>query len=147
MINKVLNKLTPPLGSTKRKKRLGRGPAKKGKTSGKGHKGQLSRSGGKVSIWFEGGQTPLKLRSVKRGFNNRNKRRFDVINIKDLNLFSDIREVNPEDIIRIGLVKGKNPIKVLGEGELERPLSIRAHCFSKTAVSKIEKQGGKAVLI
>lgn len=143
----MLHKLTPPVGSLKRKKRLGRGPAKKGKTSGKGHKGQLSRSGGKVSIWFEGGQTPLKLRSVKRGFNNPNKKRFDVINIRDLNLFKDVQEVSPEVLIKMGLVNGKNPIKVLGEGDLERPLSIKAHRFSKTAISKIEKHGGKAVLI
>ncbi len=140
----MLNKLTPPKGATKKKKRVGRGPGSHGKTSGRGHKGQGSRSGGNVSPWFEGGQTPLKLRSPKRGFRNPFKTVYDVINVKDLNNFNEGDIITPEELKKAGLVGGKNPVKVLGEGELNRAVTVRAHGFSKSALAKVEEKGGKA---
>lgn len=140
----MLYKLTPPKGATKKKKRVGRGPGSHGKTSGRGHKGQGSRSGGNVAPWFEGGQTPLKLRSPKRGFRNPFKTVYDIINVKDLNGFNEGDVITPEELKNAGLVSGKNPIKVLGEGELSRALTVKAHGFSKNAVAKLEEKGGKA---
>jgi large subunit ribosomal protein L15 len=143
----MLNKLTPPQGAVKKRKRVGRGPGCHGKTSGKGHKGQGSRSGGNVSPWFEGGQTPLKLRSPKRGFNNPFRTVYDVINVKDLNNFNEGGVVTPEELKKAGLINGNNPVKVLGDGELTRTLTVRAHGFSKKAVTKLEEKGGKAEII
>jgi large subunit ribosomal protein L15 len=143
----MLNKLTPPKGATKKKKRVGRGPGSHGKTSGRGHKGQGSRSGGNVSPWFEGGQTPLKLRSPKRGFRNPFKTVYDIINVKDLNSFNEGDIITPEELKKAGLVGGKNPVKVLGEGELNRAVTVRAHGFSKSALAKVEEKGGKAETI
>jgi large subunit ribosomal protein L15 len=143
----MLNKLSAPSGSKTKGKRVGRGLANKGKTSGRGHKGQRSRSGGRVSSWFEGGQTPLKLRSVKRGFKSPNKIKFDIVNIKNLNVFDKVDQITPDELKKAGLVTGKNPIKVLGEGELERAINIKASGFSKKAISKIEEKGGKAQII
>jgi len=143
----MLDKLTPPLGAVKKRKRVGRGPGCHGKTSGKGHKGQRSRSGGNVSPWFEGGQTPLKLRSPKRGFKNPFKTIYDIINIKDLNSFNEGDIVTLEELKKTGLVRGNNPVKVLGDGEITRALTIKAHSFSKKAVTKIEEKGGKAEVI
>lgn len=140
----MLNKLTPPKGATKKKKRVGRGPGSHGKTSGRGHKGQGSRSGGNVSPWFEGGQTPLKLRSPKRGFRSPFKTVYDIINVKDLNNFNEDDIITPEELKKAGLVGGKNPVKVLGEGELNRAVTVRAHGFSKSALAKVEEKGGKA---
>jgi large subunit ribosomal protein L15 len=143
----MLNKLTPPKGATKKKKRVGRGPGSHGKTSGRGHKGQGSRSGGNVSPWFEGGQTPIKLRSPKRGFRNPFKTVYDIVNVKDLNSFNEGDIITPEELKKAGLVGGKNPVKVLGEGELSRAVTVRAHGFSKSAVAKVEEKGGKAETI
>ena len=143
----MLNKLTPPKGATNKKKRVGRGPGSHGKTSGRGHKGQGSRSGGNVSPWFEGGQTPLKLRSPKRGFRNPFKTVYDIINVKDLNSFNEGDIITPQDLKKAGLVGGKNPVKVLGEGELNRAVTVRAHGFSKSALAKVEEKGGKAETI
>src|SRR5512147_2415614 len=116
----MLNNLSPQPGSKKNKKRVGRGTGSTGKTSGKGHKGQRARSGGRVSAWFEGGQTPLKMRSPKRGFTSRKTLKFDVINVSDLNRFGEGEVVTREEFASAGLVRGKNPVKVLGNGELER---------------------------
>ena len=143
----MLNNLSPQPGSKKNRKRVGRGPGSTGKTSGKGHKGQNSRSGGGVSPWFEGGQTALKLRVPKRGFKSRNKEVFDLVNTRDLNKFSDGDVVTPEDFINSGLTGGKNPIKILGHGDLERKVTIQAHAFSKGAIKKIEDKGGKAEIL
>lgn len=143
----MLNNLSPQPGSKKQKKRVGRGTGSTGKTSGKGHKGQRARSGGKVSAWFEGGQTPLKMRSPKRGFTSRKTLKFDVINVSDLNSFPEGGVVSREEFVGAGLVKGKNPVKVLGNGELERSLTVKADAFSKSAVSKIEEKGGKANIL
>ncbi|MER3446222.1 MAG: 50S ribosomal protein L15 [Candidatus Dadabacteria bacterium] len=143
----MLDKLTHPEGSVKNRKRLGRGPGCHGKTSGRGHKGQRSRSGGRVSPWFEGGQTPLKLRSPKRGFKSPLKRVYDVINLRDLNEFNEGDVVTPEELKKGGFVSGKNPVKILGAGEITRSLTIKVQAFSKEARRKIEERGGKAEII
>ena len=136
----MLDKLEPVSGSTHKRKRIGRGPGCHGKTSGKGHKGQRSRSGGKVAHWFEGGQSPLKIRAPKRGFYNKFKKEFDIINVKDLNMIKG--EANPEVLFEKGLVSGKRNIKILGNGELKEKLNVSAHSFSKSARVKIEDKGG-----
>ncbi|HVY55660.1 MAG TPA: 50S ribosomal protein L15 [Thermodesulfobacteriota bacterium] len=143
----MLNNLSPQPGSKKNRKRVGRGTGSTGKTSGKGHKGQKARSGGKVSPWFEGGQTALKLRSPKRGFTSRKNDRFDVINVSDLNRFCEGEVITREELVGAGLVRGKNPVKVLGNGDLERSLTVKADAFSKSAVAKIEGKGGKADIL
>lgn len=140
----MLNKLSPPPGSKKNKKRVGRGTGSTGKTSGRGHKGQNSRTGGGVSPWFEGGQTPLKMRSPKRGFTSRNKLVFDLVQVGDLDKFSEGDVVTPQELINVGLASGKNPIKILGNGEVPFALTISADAFSKGAIQKIEDKGGKA---
>jgi large subunit ribosomal protein L15 len=141
----MLDNLKPVSGSRQKIKRIGRGPGCHGKTSGKGHKGQRSRSGGKVSAWFEGGQSPLKIRTPKRGFHNKFKKEFDIINVGDLNKFKV--EVNPEILTEKGFVSGKKNIKVLGNGELQEKLKVIAHSFSKSAKSKIEDKGGIVEII
>lgn len=143
----MLNSLSPQPGSKKQRKRVGRGPGSTGKTSGKGHKGQKARSGGKVSPWFEGGQTTLKLRSPKRGFTSRNKEKFDLVKVSDLNRFNDGDVITDVELKGAGLTKGKNPVKVLANGELEKKLIVKATAFSKAAIKKIEDKGGKADII
>jgi large subunit ribosomal protein L15 len=143
----MLNKLTQPDGAVKNRKRLGRGPGCHGKTSGKGHKGQRSRSGGRVAPWFEGGQTPLKLRSPKRGFKSHLKTIYDVVNLRDLNEFNEGDVVTPEELHKGGFVNGKNPVKILGAGELNCSLTVKAQGFSKEALKKIEARGGKAEVV
>jgi large subunit ribosomal protein L15 len=143
----MLDKLTRPEGAVKHRKRLGRGPGCHGKTSGRGNKGQRSRSGGRVSPWFEGGQTPLKLRSPKRGFKSHLKKIYDVVNLRDLNEFNEGAVVTPTELIKGGFVSGKNPVKILGAGELQRSLTVKAQGFSKEALKKIEERGGKAEVI
>ena len=143
----MLNRLSPPEGAVKDRKRLGRGPGCHGKTSGKGHKGQRSRSGGRVSPWFEGGQTPLKMRTPKRGFRSYQKTLFDIVNVKDLNNFKDGEIITPEELVKLGLVSGKKPVKILGDGDINTTLTVRAHVFSKEARRKIEERGGKAEIL
>ena len=143
----MLNSLSPQPGAKKQKKRVGRGTGSTGKTSGKGHKGQKARSGGKVSPWFEGGQTALKLRSPKRGFTSRNKEKFDLVKVSDLNRFNDGDVITDVELKGAGLTKGKNPVKVLANGELEKKLTVKATAFSKAAIKKIEDKGGKADII
>jgi large subunit ribosomal protein L15 len=143
----MLNSLSPQPGAKKQRKRVGRGTGSTGKTSGKGHKGQRARSGGTVSPWFEGGQTALKLRSPKRGFTSRNKEKIDLVNVSDLNKFSDGDVITDVELKAAGLTKGKNPVKVLGNGELEKKLTVKAAAFSKGAIKKIEEKGGKADII
>jgi len=136
---------------TKAPKRVGRGPGSgKGKTSGRGHKGQLARSGGGKGPWFEGGQSTLFRRIPKRGFNNaRFTTRYATINLGDLNEW-----VKDGDIITLELLKEKNIIKkelsglkVMGNGELDKKITIKAHRFTQSALTKIEKIGGKAEVI
>lgn len=143
----MLNKLSPQPGSKKNRKRIGRGPGSTGKTSGKGHKGQNSRAGGGVSPWFEGGQTPLKMRTPKRGFTSPNKLVFDLVKLKDLSKFSEGETVTPQELIKAGLASGKKPIKILANGEMPFALTVRADAFSKGAIQKIEEKGGKAEAI
>ena len=137
-------------GSVKNANRVGRGTSSgNGKTSGRGQKGQNSRSGGGVRLGFEGGQNPLFRKVPKRGFNNYNfKVKYAVINVSDLNKFEDGTEITPELLKDMGLVKKQlDGIKVLGNGELTKKLTVKASMFSKTAKEQIEKNGGKAEVI
>ncbi len=131
-------------------KRVGRGPGSgMGKTSTRGEKGQLARSGGKVAPWFEGGQSPLYRRLPKRGFNNaRFTTRYAIINLSDLNKFNDGDVITPELLKEKGIIKKElNGVKVLGNGTLEKKITIKANRFSTKAVSKIEESGGKTEVI
>lgn len=142
-----LNELKYNEGSKKDIKRLGRGSSSgTGKTSGRGENGQKSRSGGGVRVGFEGGQLPLYRRLPKRGFSNAMfKTTYAVINVSDLNRFEDGTEVTPELLFEMGIIKKQlSGIKVLGNGELEKKLTVRAHKFSNVAKEKIEAKGGKA---
>jgi len=143
-----LAELKPAPGAEKREKRLGRGPGSgHGKTCGKGHKGQRARSGGGTPPWFEGGQMPLYRRVPKKGFFHL-KREYAIVNVRDLNRFQDETTVTPELLKDVGMVKRSGrPIKILGDGELERKLTVQAHAFSKSALQKILSAGGKAEVI
>lgn len=145
-----LNDLYPAPGSTHRKKRIGRGTGSgMGGTSTKGHKGQKARAGGGVKPGFEGGQTPLYRRlPQKPGFNNVNRKVYCVVNIEDLDRFEAGTEVTPQLLKESGLVKDlKNGIKILGDGELAKALTVRAHKFSKSAQEKIATAGGTAEVL
>ena len=142
-----LSELKYNYGSKKDIKRLGRGSSSgTGKTSGRGENGQNSRSGGGVRIGFEGGQLPLYRRLPKRGFSNAMfKKVYAVINVSDLNMFDEGTVVTPELLKEMGIIKNAlSGIKVLGNGEIEKKLEVRAHKFSETAKQKIEAAGGKA---
>ena len=142
-----LNELKYNEGSKKDIKRLGRGSSSgTGKTSGKGHKGQNARSGGGVRVGFEGGQLPLYRRLLKRGFSNALfKKEYAVINVSDLNMFEDGTEVTPELLKEMGIIKKElSGVKVLGNGEISKKLTVRANKFSAVAKEKIETAGGKA---
>jgi large subunit ribosomal protein L15 len=138
-----LSDLSPEPGSRTRKKRVGRGPGSgHGKTSCRGHKGQKSRSGGGTKRGFEGGQMPLHRRLPKRGFKNIFKTEYATINLKDLDTFSE-SVITPEIILEKGLIKNiKDGLKILGDGEVKRPLTIKAHAFSASAKDKVVKSGG-----
>ncbi len=141
-----LHELEKNIGATHKRKIVGRGRGSGlGKTSGKGHKGQNARSGGGVRAIFEGGQTPLYRRLPKRGFNNYEFAiKYAVINVGDLNRFEDGTVVSPALLKEVGLVKKQlDGIKVLGNGILEKKLTIQANKFSKTALEKIETSGSK----
>ena len=144
-----LNELSPAKGSQKSRKRLGRGVGSgKGKTSGRGTKGQNSRSGGGVRPGFEGGQMPIHRRLPKRGFTNIFKKNFAVINIRDLMRFDKNSVVDEAELLRTGLVKGKRDgIKLLGQGEIQYPLTIKVHGISKSARAKIEAAGGQVEVL
>lgn len=144
-----LQDLAPALGSTHVAKRKGRGHGTgNGKTAGRGHKGQKARSGGGVRIGFEGGQMPLARRLPKRGFNNIFAKPLDAINVSDLEQFEDGATVTVNDIVNAGLVgKCKYGVKILGNGELTKKLTVQANAFSASAKEKIEAVGGKAEVI
>lgn len=144
-----LHELRAVEGATKAPKRKGRGTASGwGKTAGRGMNGQNSRSGGGVRPGFEGGQMPLYRRIPKRGFTNIWATKYTTINVEDLNRFEAGTVVTPELLKDAGVVKQvKDGIKVLGNGALEKNVSVKAHKFSKTAVEKIESAGGKAEVI
>ena len=144
-----LHELKPAEGATKSKKRLGRGTATgQGKTAGKGQKGQKSRSGGGVRVGFEGGQMPLNRRLPKIGFTNIFRKEYAIVNLSDLERFDNGTIVNPEVLKEAGLVKAMLAgVKILGNGELTKNLTVQAHKFSKTAAEKIAAAGGKVEVI
>lgn len=144
-----LQDLRPAKGSRRRTKRVGRGIGSgHGKTSCKGHKGQKARSGGTKGPGFEGGQMPLQRRLPKRGFKNRFQIVYAVVNLRDIAKLEGVDTVTPEALIEKGVVKNpKDGIKILGEGEISRPLTIKADAFSASAMAKISAAGGKAEVI
>lgn len=144
-----LHELKYTEGARRDKKRIGRGLGSgNGKTAGKGHKGQNARSGGGVRLGFEGGQTPLFRRIPKRGFTNFTRVEYAIVNVEALNRFEANTNVTPELLIETGLVgKELNGIKILGNGELNVSLNVKAHKFSKTAKELIEKAGGTTEVI
>ncbi|NIR42481.1 MAG: 50S ribosomal protein L15 [Gemmatimonadetes bacterium] len=138
-----LESLKRPKGSKKSAKRVGRGPGSGvGKTAGRGHKGQKARAGGSLKPWFEGGQMPLQRRLPKRGFRPYKRTEYQVVNVRDLGRVEG-DEVTPEALKQAGLIGSlRRPVKILGEGELDRALQVTAHAFSRTAREKIEGAGG-----
>ena len=142
--------LQPARGSTKRRKRRGRGSSSgRGKTAGRGTKGFGARAGYVIDPGFEGGQMPLILRVPKRGFRNRFRIRYAVINLADLDKHFDGKTpITPEVLRKTGLARGhERPVKVLGDGECTKPLHVVAHRFSKSAAEKLAKAGGRAEVI
>jgi large subunit ribosomal protein L15 len=141
------SELSPPVGARRNRKRLGRGfGSGRGRTAGKGTKGQKARSGYKVRAGFEGGQLSLVKRlPKKRGFTNIFRTEYEIVKVGRLNCFQPETEVTPERLVEQRLVRSlKKPIKILGDGELEKPLVVRASRFTETARRKIEMAGGKA---
>ena len=144
-----LHGLRPARGANRKRKRVGRGPGSGcGKTSGRGEKGQKSRSGFSQRTGFEGGQMPLYRRVPKRGFRNPFRKEFVILNVKDLNRFEEGVTVSPELLVEKGFVKKiRDGLRILGEGELQKKLTVRAHHFSKSASEKIQKAGGTTEVI
>jgi len=144
-----LSTLKPAPGATKKRKRVGRGDGSgHGKTSGRGHKGQGARSGGNVPPGFEGGQMPLIRRIPKHGFHNPFRQSYVVVNLGQLDVFASGSEVTPELLLERRLIRRKGePIKILADGALTKPLTVKAHAFSSKAKEKLEALGGKAELI
>jgi large subunit ribosomal protein L15 len=136
-------------GANRGRKRVGRGPGSGlGKTAGRGHKGQKSRSGYSRRAGFEGGQMPLYRRLPKRGFTNIFRKEYAVVNLIDLNRFNDDEIITPERLHDEGMCKDlKSGLKILGDGDLKKKLTVRAHKFSKNAEEKITKAGGKVEVI
>ena len=128
---------------------MGRGIGSgKGKTSGRGQKGQNARSGGGVRLGFEGGQTPLFRRLPKRGFTNINRKEYAIVNLDALNRFEDGTEVTPELLLETGVISRlKSGVKILGKGQIEKKLTVKAHKFSSSAKEAIEAAGGKTEVI
>lgn len=144
-----LHELKPAEGSRSSRKRIGRGIGSgTGKTAGKGHKGQKARSGGGVRPGFEGGQNPLFRRLPKRGFTNINRKDYTVVNLDVLNRFEEGTEVTPALLIETGVVsKERSGIKILGNGSLDKKLSVQAHKFSASAKEAIEAAGGQTEVL
>ena len=143
-----LHELKPAPGSHTKKTRRGRGVGSGlGKTAGRGQKGQKARSGGGVRPGFEGGQMPLVRRLPKRGFKNPFRVEYEVVNVGQLNIFEPGTEVTPELLRQRRLVRRDLPVKILGEGELDRPLTVRAQAFSASAREKIQAASGTAEVI
>lgn len=142
-----LNELMPSEGSRTNRKRIGRGTSSgTGKTAGRGQKGQKAR--GKVRLGFEGGQMPLYRRIPKRGFTNINRKEFAIVNLDALNVFDEGAEVTPESLLKAGIVsKQLSGVKVLGNGEITKKLTVKANKFSESAVKAIEAAGGKTEVI
>jgi len=144
-----LHELAPTPGATRRRKRIGRGPGSgHGKTATKGHKGLLARSGGGKGPGFEGGQMPLVRRLPKYGFRNPFRTEYAIVNLKSLAALGAVDQVTPQSLSEAGLIKRRaQAVKILGQGELTRPLVIQAHKFSKSALDKIQAAGGRAEVI
>lgn len=144
-----LNDLAPEKGHKKSRKRVGRGPGSgSAKTAGRGHKGQNARSGGGVRPGYEGGQMPIHRRLPKRGFKNHFKKMFAIINVQELNRFDAQSVIDEAMLVKSGLVKGpRDGIKVLGEGEIKVPLTVRINKISESARQKIEGAGGRIEVI
>ena len=144
-----LSNLKPAIGSTKNRKRIGRGQGSgTGKTAGKGHKGQKARSGGSIKAGFEGGQMPMHRRLPKRGFTSLNKKVYVLVNLGDLETFEAGSVVDLEAMGKAGLIKKlQDGVKILGDGEITKALTVQAHKFSKSALEKIAAAGGKAEVI
>lgn len=144
-----LDELKPPEGSKKKRKRVGRGVGSgHGKTACKGAKGQKARSGGGIKAGFEGGQMPMQRRLPKRGFRSPFKKRFALLHLKDLNRFPRDTVVEPDLLFQSGLLRHKEePVKLLSDGELQHPLTIRVHQASKAALQKVEAASGRVEVI
>ena len=144
-----LESLFPVKGSVSKRKRVGRGHGSGlGKTSGRGHKGAGQRSGNKKRAWFEGGQMPLSRRLPRRGFTNIFREKFQIVNIGDLNIVDNNAVIDPEFLKNKGFVRSSlKPIKVLGNGIIEKKISISATAFSSSAKEKIEKAGGEIIVL
>ncbi len=145
-----LHELKPSFGATHRKKRVGRGIGSgHGKTSTRGHKGQKSRRGyGDLPAFFEGGQTPFIMRIPKRGFKNPTAKEYEIVNIKILEeRFEANSEVTPEILKEKGIIRCVEAVKILGDGELTKPLTVKAHKFSKSAEEKIKAAGGSVEVL
>ncbi|WP_419936816.1 50S ribosomal protein L15 [Candidatus Palauibacter sp.] len=143
-----LDNLTPPRGSKRSAKRRGRGHGSgSGKTSGRGHKGQKSRSGASIPAWFEGGQMPLYRRTPKRGFKPHRRTEWRIVNLSDL-VRVEGSEIDPGTLEASGVIRRTDrPVKILGSGDLDRAVDVRAHAFSASARAKIEAAGGTARVI
>lgn len=141
--------LGAPAGARRERKRVGRGVGSGlGKTAGKGHKGQKARAGASLRPGFEGGQMPLQRRLPKRGFTNIFRTEYATVNLERLGKFPAGSEVSPESLLATGTLRSlRDGVKILGGGELDRPLTVRAHAFSRTAREKIEAAGGKVEVI
>ena len=144
-----ISELGPASGAHKRRKIVGRGKGSgHGKTSCRGHNGQNSRSGGGTRPGFEGGQMPLIRRVPKRGFNVQRSLKFQIVNLNQLTRFKEGTEITPEILFEKSLIKDQDKyIKILGTGEISKPVTVKAHCFSKSAEEKIKKAGGSIELI
>ncbi len=145
----MLNQLRVPRGSRRKPKRVGRGRSSgHGKTSTRGHKGQKARSGGGVRPGFEGGQMPLSRRLPKRGFTNIFRKEYTILNVGDLEQrFKAGDEITPEVLVKNGLIRKRDRIKILGEGKLTKGLKVSAHAFSKKAQERIKEAGGEIEVI
>jgi large subunit ribosomal protein L15 len=154
MAHNILSNLRPAKGSRKRVKRIGRGQGSgHGGTATRGHKGAKSRSGFTFKYWFEGGQMPLTRRVPKFGFKSRSREEFQVVNLKTIEHFIAQKRisgdvVSPAVLYEVGAISNKQRrVKILGEGDLKSKVDVRAHAFSKSAISKIEAAGGKAIVL
>lgn len=145
----MLNRLKSPNGASTKRTRVGRGEGSGlGKTSGRGHKGQKARTGGTAKVGYEGGQTPIHRRLPKRGFTNKFKKIYNIVNVERLSIFKKDDVVDAKTLIDRGIVKNiKDGIKVLGDGEIKIPLMVKANKFTAAARQKIEAAGGKIEVI
>lgn len=142
-----LSQIRRPKRASEKRKRVGRGMGSgMGKTSTRGHKGQRSRSGSRMIRGFEGGQMPLHRRLPKRGFTNIFRKRFNIVNLETLSRLGEAT-ITPDVLLKSGVVRTGHPVKILGNGELEKALTVHAHKFSKAAQEKITRAGGKCEVL